>query len=218
MGPGLDDGVKRFPGALGLDALPVPQQLVIPADLARLDAQLYELLGRVDLRVGRLLLVESADERDADAAVVVVVRVGSLDVPAAALVHEAVAPDEEAEAYVVPALRLYVERLGQPHQQYALGLGVAEARRRVAYYHVHGRPYLQWLGRQVRRLRAPFYPLNDPHTRYRWLCNHIKTRVSRCPYSDWSNVWVVLLWKRYLFFLAKIALFDSRLKTTLVCF
>lgn len=167
MLPGPDDVVELLARALSLDALPVPEQLVPGVDPSMFYAPGDELPGRVQLSLGREVVVEGAYKAQPDAPVVVVEGVGTLDAPAPALVDEAVAADQEVVGDVVPALGLDVEGLGHPDVEHALGLGEAVDRGRVADYHVHRWQDCQPGGRLVRRLSAPLHSTDYQQSGYR---------------------------------------------------
>lgn len=146
MFPLSDDVVKLVPGTLGMDDLSLTYELVVLGELALLHTQLQELQGRVDLLEGGILVDKVPDEGYADAAVVVVVGMGSGVVPAATLVHVTVAAHQEVVADVEPALGLDVEGLDSPDVVLALGLYVAGLGRRVTYDGV-----TRWLDLQTTR-------------------------------------------------------------------
>lgn len=162
MLPRPDDVVQLIAGALGVSHLPVTDQLVILGQLVGLDAELEQADGRVDLLLDRALEAEVTDEGDADAPVVVVVRVRPGHVPAPAHVDVAVAAHEEVVAHVDPALGLDVERLDDPDVQQALGLVVAGLGGRVADYGVGGRLDLESAGRVRGGLGAPLRARYQP--------------------------------------------------------
>ena len=169
MLPGPDDIEELVTGALGVRDLTLPDELVILAQLVLLHAELQQLHRRGDLLLGRALVAEVTDEGDADATVVVIVRVGAGHVPAAALVDVAVAAHQEVVAHVDPALGLDVERLYDAHVQLALGLIVAGLRRCVADDGVGGRLDLQPTRRVRRLLGAPVGSRHYAHAALRWL-------------------------------------------------
>jgi hypothetical protein len=153
--PGLDDVVQLVTGTLGVGDLPLADELVVLGELIVLEPLLEESDRDGDLLLGRTLVAEVPDEGDADAPVIVIVRVRARRVPSPALVRVPVAPDEEIIADVDPALGLDVERLDHAHVQDALGFVVAGLRRRVADYRVSRRLHFQLAGRIGGWLSSP---------------------------------------------------------------
>lgn len=165
MRPSLQLAVQSVSGAESFGDLPVAQELVVGRDLTGFDAELDDHLRRVHLHLRRYDRVESADEGDADAAVVVAERMGADVVPAPADVRESVAADEEVVADVRPFSRLDVEGLGESHVKRTLGLRGAEVRDGVTDDHV-GHRQLQLRQGFRGRLGAPLVSLDEAHRRH----------------------------------------------------
>lgn len=169
MFPGPNDIVKLIARAFSLTALPVSEQFVILVNFAVHHTPGYELPRGMNLGLGRRVILESSNERDSNASVVVIVGVGALDVPAPALVDEPIAAHQEVVGYVVPAPGLDVEGLSYPDYEDALGLGVAMIGSGVTDYHVNRRTDLQFGGCFVWRLGSPHDPGHHQESTYRWI-------------------------------------------------
>lgn len=100
MGPALDNLVDHGARTVcqRLHQLTVRKQLVILVQLAQRGAPLYDITQRAYLLIGRFLLVEIPDQRDADAVLVIVRRVYAGLVPAATLEDHSVAADQKVIA------------------------------------------------------------------------------------------------------------------------
>lgn len=91
MLPLAHDVVQLVSGALGVHHLSLPYELVVLGELALLDPELQELHGRVYLLQGGALVNKVTHEGYTYTSIVVVVGVGTGEVPTAALVHVTVA-------------------------------------------------------------------------------------------------------------------------------
>ena len=116
--------------------LSLPNQLVILAQLVPLDSQIQKPLCDLHLRLCRLGIFESTDERNTNAPIVVAQSMRALDVPTAALVDVAVVAHQEVVDDVVPTSSLDVKCLHLAQPQLALGFRVTGPRGCVADYHM----------------------------------------------------------------------------------
>lgn len=115
MRPRLQDAVQSVSRAQSLRDLSMAQEFVIRRDFPSVDANLDDLLRGVQLHLRRYGRIESADEGDADAAIVEAEGMGADIIPASADVCEAVAADEEVVGDIWPLLRFNMKGLRDPY-------------------------------------------------------------------------------------------------------
>lgn len=126
-GPGLQVVEEGLSGALGGRALSVADEPVVGADAALGHAAIDQLLEGVaggDWREGA---GEGADHAHAHRLVVVAGRVGTLAIPAPALVGATVPTDTPVVADISPAVGVHVEVLDVAHLSGARSLGGARS-------------------------------------------------------------------------------------------
>lgn len=148
MLPSLDNIVQQVAWSLSMrqSHLLMLKQLVIPGQFVLSDTDLHQLPSGFKLHRSGFFLAESADKRNLNAVLMVLMSVSSLLVPSATNVDETVTTDQKIVANVEPTMGFNMKRLNRADVRKTLCFRITTFGSGMAYHHVWC-----WYGFQVQK-------------------------------------------------------------------